>query len=145
MAPRGALAGAVAAAVWQACDPLLKRTFGTPYADAELIGPFLTRGPLEPVVNLVTHASAGAGFGYLFERLGGHGVRRGVTAAVIENTLLWPGITVFDRIHPKRRDGTWPPLARSPRVFASATAGHAIFGALLGWALSQPAGSGSRG
>ena len=132
---RGALAGAAAAAVWQASDPLLKRVFGTPYADAELLGPFVTRGPLEPLANLVTHAAGGALFGHLFERFGGRSARAGAIAAVVENSVLWPGVAIFDRIHPKRRDGSWPPLARSPRAFASATAGHALFGALLGTAL----------
>jgi hypothetical protein len=135
VALRGALAGAAAAAAWQACDPLLRLVFRTPYADAELLGPFLTRGPLEPVANLVTHSAGGALFGHLFERFGGSGVRAGVAAAVIENAVLWPALAVFDRIHPKRRDGTWPPLAGDPRVFASATAGHALFGALLGAAV----------
>jgi hypothetical protein len=134
---RGAVAGALAAAAWRASDPLLKRAFGTPYADAELFGPFVTRGPVEPVVDLVTHCAAGAAFGHLFERFGGRGVRRGVAVALVENTLLWPGLAVFDRIHPKRRDGSWPPLARSPRVFAQASAGHALFGAVLGAALPR--------
>jgi len=129
---RGALAGALAAAAWQACDPLFKHTFRTPYSDAELLGPFITRGRYEWLANLATHSAGGAAFGYLFERLGGRGVRDGVAVAVAENTLLWPVMPVFDRIHPKRRDGTWPPLASSPRVFASATAGHAFFGVLLG-------------
>jgi hypothetical protein len=129
---RGALAGAAAAAVWHACDPLLKRTFGTPYADAELVGPFLTRGPLQPLVNVAAHTAAGAGFGHLFERLGGRGVRQGMAAAVAENTLLWPGMVVLDRIHPSRRDGTWPRLFPNARVFAQSTAGHALFGAVLG-------------
>jgi hypothetical protein len=124
--------GAVAAAVWQACDPVLKRAFGTPYADAELLGPFITRGRHEWLANLVTHAAAGAGFGFVFERLGGRGVRQGVAAALVENTVLWPGVAVFDVIHPKRRDGTWPRLLTSPRAFAAASAGHALFGALLG-------------
>jgi hypothetical protein len=39
---------------------------------------------------------------------------------------------VFDRIHPKRRSGEWPPLVSNPRVFAQATTGHALFGVLLG-------------
>ena len=52
---RGAVTGALAAAAWQACDPLLKRAFGTPYCDAELIGPFITRGRHEWLANLVTH------------------------------------------------------------------------------------------
>jgi hypothetical protein len=129
---RGAAAGAAAAVVWKACDPLLKRMFGTPYADAELVGPFVTRGPLQPLVDVAAHTAAGAGFGHLFERFGGRGVRRGVAAALLENTLLWPGMIVVDRVHPARRDGTWPPLFANPRVFAQATAGHALFGAVLG-------------
>jgi hypothetical protein len=137
MALRGAVAGAAAAAAWRASDPLLKRAFGTPYADAELLGPLLTRGPLEPFVNLATHCAAGAAFGHLFERFGGRGVRCGIAVALAENTLLWPGIAVVERIHPRRRDGSWPPLASSPRVFAQAAAGHALFGALLGTALRR--------
>jgi hypothetical protein len=131
---KGAVAGALAAAAWQACDPVFKRAFGTPYSDAELLGPFITRGRYEWAANLATHAAGGAAFGHLFERFGGRGVRAGVTAALVENTVLWPGLAVFDRIHPKRRDGTWPPLVTSPRVFASASAGHAFFGLLLGLA-----------
>jgi len=129
---RGALAGAAAATAWQGCDPLLKRAFGTPYVDAELIGPFITRGPLQPFVNFATHVTAGAVFGHLFERFGGRGARRGITVALVENTVLWPGMLVVDRIHPSVRDGTWPPLFANRRAFASATAGHALFGALLG-------------
>ena len=129
---RGALAGALAAAAWMACDPVIKRALRTPYSDAELLGPFITRGRYEWLANLATHSTGGATFGYLFERLGGRGVKAGVAAALAENTLLWPGIALFDRIHPKRRDGTWPKLATSPRAFGSAAAGHAIFGLLLG-------------
>ncbi len=129
---RGGVAGAAAATLWRLCDPVLKRTFGTPYADAELLGPFVTQGRLEPVANLVTHAAGGFAFGYVFTRLGGRGVRQGVAAALVENTLLWPGLAVFDRIHPRRRSGEWPRLVDDPRVFAQATAGHTIFGVLLG-------------
>jgi len=129
--------GALAAAAWQACDPLLKRAFGTPYTDAQLLGPFITRGRYEWLANLATHAAAGATFGYVFERLGGRGVKQGMTAALVENAVLWPGIAVFDVIHPKRRDGTWPRLVTSPRAFASASAGHALFGALLGAAVGR--------
>jgi hypothetical protein len=129
---RGGIAGAVAATVWTAADPLLERAFRTPYADAKLLGPFITEGPLEPVANAATHAAGGFAFGYLFSRLGGSGVKNGVAAAVAENTLLWPLLAVFDRIHPKRRSGEWPRLVTNPRVFAQATTGHALFGVLLG-------------
>jgi hypothetical protein len=129
---RGAAAGAVAAAIWIACDPVFKRVFRTPYSDAEVLSAFVTRGSLQPIVGAAVHSANGAAFGALFARLGGRGVAQGVTAAVVENALLWPLMAVVDRIHPDRRDGGWPKLATSPRVFAQATAAHALFGALLG-------------
>jgi hypothetical protein len=129
---RGAVAGALAAAAWQACDPVFKKLSGSPYSDAELIGPFITTGRYEWAANLATHSAAGAGFGYAFERFGGQGAKAGVVAALAENTLLWPGIGVVEHFHPKRRSGEWPRLVTSPRAFASATVGHAFFGLLLG-------------
>jgi hypothetical protein len=129
---RGALVGAAAAAIWNAYDPLLKRLFDTPYADSEVLGPFITQGEYEWLANLVTHMGGGATFGYLFERLGGRGVKAGVTAALVENTVLWPAVGVVERWHPKRKNGEWPPLLLNGRAFAAATAGHAVFGALLG-------------
>jgi hypothetical protein len=135
---RGARAGALAAALWNAYDPLLKRAFGTPYADSEVLGPFITRGRHEWLANLVTHMGGGAAFGYLFERFGGRGVRAGVMAAVVENALLWPAVGVVEHFHPKRRSGEWPPLLQNRRAFASATAGHALFGALLGLCVRNP-------
>jgi hypothetical protein len=129
---RGAVVGAVAAAIWNGYDPLLKRAFGTPYADSEVLGPFVTTGEREWLANLVTHMGGGLAFGYLFERLGGHGVKRGVVAAVVENTVLWPAVAVLEQVHPKRKSGEWPPLLFNARAFAAATAGHAIYGALLG-------------
>jgi hypothetical protein len=137
VARRGALVGAAAAAVWDAYDPLLKRAFRTPYADSEVLGPFLTQGRLEWLANLVTHAGGGATFGYLFERFGGRGVKNGVAAAVLENTLLWPAVAVVERVHPKRKSGEWPPLLFNARAFAAATVGHAIFGVLLGAGVSD--------
>jgi hypothetical protein len=129
---RGAVAGALAAAAWNGFDPLLKRVFDTPYADSEVLGPFITTGRYEWAANLVTHMGGGATFGYLFERLGGRTVKHGVAAAVVENTLLWPAVAVIERVHPKRRAGAWPPLLFDQRAFAAATVGHAAFGALLG-------------
>jgi hypothetical protein len=135
---RGAVAGGLAAAVWQACDPVFKRVSGSPYSDAELLGPFITCGRWEWLANLATHSAAGAVFGHTFERLGGRGVRAGVAAALAENTLLWPGVGIVEHFHPKRRSGAWPRLVTSPRAFASATAGHVFFGVLLGLATRRP-------
>ena len=129
---RGALVGALAAAAWQACDPVFKRTFRTPYSDAELLGPFITRGRYEWLADLVTHSAGGAAFGFLFERFGGSGVKQGVVVALAENTLLWPVMPFFDRTHPDVRSGRWPKLFANGRVFAQASAAHVLFGALLG-------------
>ena len=134
---RGAVVGAIAAGIWNAYDPLLKRAFDTPYADSEVLGPFITTGEHEWVANLVTHMGGGFAFGLLFERLGGHGVKQGVAAAVVENTALWPLIGLLEPLHPKRKSGEWPPLLTNRRAFAAATAGHAIFGVLLGFGVRR--------
>jgi hypothetical protein len=87
---------------------------------------------VQPLAGLAIHTANGATFGYLFVRFGRRGVRQGLLAALAENTLLWPLTGILDRVHPNRRDGTWPPILANPRAFASAAAGHALFGALLG-------------
>jgi hypothetical protein len=134
---RGGVAGALAAAAWNAYDPLLKRAFKTPYADSEVLGPFITEGRYEWVANLATHMAGGFAFGSLFERFGGRTPKQGVAAAVVENTVLWPVLAAIERVHPKRKRGEWPPLLLNARAFAGATAGHALFGALLGYGVSR--------
>jgi hypothetical protein len=111
---------------------MLKRAFGTPYSDVRLLGRFATRGRAWPAAGLAIHLANGAMFGAAFEKAGFGGVRAGVAAAQVENALLWPAMAVVDRIHPDRKDGTWPPLLRNRRVAAQEAAGHALFGAVLG-------------
>lgn len=129
---RGAAAGAAAAAAWTASEPLLRRLCGTTYSNARLLGRFATRGSAWPVAGVALHVVNGAAFGAAFDRLGFRGVKAGILAAEVENTLAWPAMAIVDRTHPDRRDGTWPPLVRSPRVAAQEVVGHAIFGAVLG-------------
>jgi hypothetical protein len=138
---RGGVAGALAAALWNAYDPLLKRAFRTPYADSEVLGPFVTEGRYEWLANLATHMGGGFAFGTLFERLGGRTAKHGVVAAVVENTVLWPAVAVIEKVHPKRKSGEWPPLLLNGRAFGAATVGHAVFGALLGVGVSKGAGA----
>src|SRR5205809_1056971 len=45
---RGAVAGAVAAGLWAAQQPLDKRVFGVDYDDTELLGKTVTDGPAWP-------------------------------------------------------------------------------------------------
>jgi hypothetical protein len=129
---RGILAGVAGAAVWAAAEPLLGRLFRTPYSDARLLGAMVADGPLWRPAGVAVHCANGALFGAAFERLGGHGVGRGVAAAQVENLVLWPGMAVVDRVHPDRRSGAWPPLLGNGRVFAYEVATHAVFGAVLG-------------
>ncbi len=129
---RGALAGALAAALWAAAEPALGRVYGTPFSDVRLLGRVVTRGRLWPVAGLVLHVGNGAAFGWAFESLGGRGVRRGLLAAEVENLALWPAMAIVDRLHPDRRDGNWPTLLTDPRTFAFEATTHALFGASLG-------------
>jgi hypothetical protein len=131
---RGAFAGALAACIWAAAEPALGRVFGTNYSDRRLLQGLVGTTPAGA---LVLHAANGAVFGAAFERLGLRGPLRGMLAAQVENLVLWPGMIVAQGIHPSCRDGEWPPLFRSRRIFAYEVAGHALFGALLGVMLRQ--------
>jgi hypothetical protein len=134
---RGAVAGAIAAALWAAAEPPLGRAFGTTFSDVRLLGRLATRGRLWPVAGVVLHVANGAAFGWAFERLGGRGLKRGVLVAEIENLALWPAMAIVDRIHPDRRDGTWPILVTDPRAFGFEATTHALFGATLGVLLDR--------
>jgi len=130
----GAKAGALAAAAWAVAEPLLGRVVGTPYSDVRMLGRMATGGRAWPVAGVAVHVVNGALFGAAFERLGLHGVRHGVIAAEAENLALWPGFAVVDRLHPDRRNGSWPRLVTSPRVAVYEVATHALYGAVLGLA-----------
>ena len=135
---RGAVAGATAAAVWAASEPLVGRAFGTPYSDVRLLGRMLPVGAAWRPAGIALHLANGALFGAAFERLGGRGWVQGVVAAELENAALWPGMAVLDRLHPDRRSGVWPPLAWNGRIFAYEATVHAIFGFVLGVLLPGP-------
>ena len=138
---RAALAGAVAAGCWAAAEPLLGRATGGYHRQARLIGGLVAADGSWRVAGLAIHIANGAAFGVAFDRLGGHGVCRGVLAAEAENTLLWPLVAVLDRIHPDVRSGAWPPLARNPHAAAQEVLGHAVFGAVLGGLVTAQPGT----
>lgn len=132
----GALAGALAAAVWAAQQPLDRRAFGVPYDDAELLGKFVTRGPAWPVIGTGLHLVNGAAFGVAYAQVGarlpGPPVARGALAGLAEHLATWPLTGLVERYHPARDD--FPPLLGSGRAFAQATWRHLLFGAVLGLA-----------
>jgi hypothetical protein len=131
---RGALAGALAACLWAAAEPALGRLFRTSYSDRRLLQGLVGTTPARA---LALHACNGAVFGAAFERLGLRGPLRGMVVAQVENLVLWPGMIVAQGIHPSCRDGEWPRLFRSRRIFVYEVTGHALFGALLGSMLRQ--------
>jgi hypothetical protein len=130
----GALAGAAAATVWAAQQPLDKRLFGSSYDDVELLGKLVTRGSAWPAAGFAIHVLNGAAFGagYALVRplAPGPGVAAGVSAALAEHLGLWPLGALVDRHHPARADLV--PLSGNRRAFAQATWRHLLFGLVLG-------------
>jgi hypothetical protein len=117
---RAAGAGAAAASVWAALEPLDQRVFRCDYSDVALVG-FGSRRR-----GLVVHAANGALFGVAFDavrrRVPGVGqTRLAVALAVTEHVVLWPALLAIDRR-----------VAESPRAFAQGTFRHVLFGVVLG-------------
>lgn len=103
--------------------------------DFQLLATF---GPLRDqwrVLGPVIHAINSAGLGVLYaltsNRLTGPGWLRGLTFALIENTVLWPAIVVLDRVHPAIRSGELPTFNR-PWPFLAENLRHAAYGVVLG-------------
>ena len=130
---RGAAAGAVAAGVWAAQQPLDKRVFESDYDDVELLGKLVTRGPGWQAAGLAIHVANGAAFGatYALARpfIPGPPLAAGVVAALTEHLALWPLGTMVDRHHPARRE--LEPLGGNTRAFAQAAWRHLLFGFVL--------------
>jgi hypothetical protein len=133
---RGALAGAVAAGVWAAQQPLDMRVFGVRYDDTELLGKAVTRGRAWPAVGLALHVLNGALFGAVYagvarRRLATLPARsRGPAVGLAEHLGSWPLVLVSDRVHPARDE--LPTLGGDPAAFAQATWRHLLFGTVLG-------------
>jgi len=130
----GALAGALAAGVWAAQQPLDKRVFGTDYDDAELLGKLVTTGPAWPAAGAAMHVANGAVFGALYSLarpfIPGPPLAAGVLAALTENFATWPLAALVDRHHPASRE--LETLGGNTRALAQATWRHFLFGLVLG-------------
>jgi hypothetical protein len=130
----GGLAGAAAAALWAAQQPLDKRLFGSDYDDLELLGKLVVRDSSWPLAGLALHIQNGIIFGAAYSQLRpfipGPLVTRGIVAALAEQLATWPLARVADGYHPAR--GDLPTLSGNGRAFAQATWRHVLFGAVLG-------------
>ena len=123
--PSGALAGAVAAGVWAAQQPLDKRVFGSDYDDVELLGKLVTRDSGWQAAGLAMHMANGAAFGAVYALLRplfpGPAQVAGVAAGLGEHLATWPLTALVDR-----------KLAGDRRAFAQSAWRHALFGLVLG-------------
>jgi hypothetical protein len=129
----GALAGALAAAVWAAQQPLDRRLFDSDYDDVEWLGKGVTRGDAWYPIGLALHIGNGAVFGAAFANLAPRVAlpwwTRGTLAALGEHVALWPLARVSDRLHPASDE--LPALAGNRRAFWQAAWRHLLFGLLL--------------
>src|SRR3954466_11390483 len=99
--PSGALAGAAAAAVWAAQQPLDKRLFGNDYDDVELLGKLVTRDSGWQAAGLAIHMANGAAFGAVYApgspRTPGRAQPPGVPAGLAGPGATCPRTAVFAR------------------------------------------------
>jgi xanthosine utilization system XapX-like protein len=123
--PSGALAGAVAAGVWAAQQPLDKQAFGSDYDDVELLGKLVTRDSGWQAAGLAIHLANGAAFGAVYALLRplfpGPPQVAGVAAGLGEHLATWPLTALIDR-----------KLVGDRRAFAQSAWRHALFGLVLG-------------
>ena len=132
---RGALAGAAAAGVWAAQQPLDRRVFGIAYDDTELLGRWVVPpGASWQTAGLALHLVNGAVFGAAYANVAPSlpvpAGLRGPLAGLAEHLATWPGTAMLKRVHPARAD--LPRLWGSGRAFAQATWRHVLFGLVLG-------------
>jgi hypothetical protein len=130
----GALAGAVAAAIWAAQQPLDKRFFRSEYDDLELLGKLVTRESGWPLAGIALHLQNGAAFGAIYAHarpfIPGPVATRAVVAALAEHVGLWPLGRLSDRYHPARDE--LQPFTGNRRAFAQSAWRHLLFGIVLG-------------
>jgi hypothetical protein len=131
---RGAVCGAVAAAIWALEQPLDKLLFRSRYDDVELLGKAVTRSDGWYPMGLALHMGNGAVFGAVYANVAPAlpipPMLRGPAVALTENFALWPLSYLTDRLHPAR--GDIPRLAGNRRALAQATWRHLLFGIVLG-------------
>jgi hypothetical protein len=133
---RSAAAGAVAAAVWAAQEPLDRCFFGCDYSDVALLGKFVTRGPAWRKIGLAIHVVNGAAFGLAYhevrERAPFEPRRLAVGMALAEHVVLYPIGLLLDDRHPASGEPGVPRFGGAVRPFVQATWRHALFGWVLG-------------
>jgi hypothetical protein len=131
---RGAVCGAVAAALWALEQPLDKALFKSRYDDVELLGKAVTRGDGWYPIGFALHVQNGAVFGAVYANVAPvlpvPPPLRGPLVALAQHLALWPFGPLSDRFHPARKE--LPRFAGNRLAFAQSTWRHLLFGIVLG-------------
>lgn len=119
----GAAAGAAAALVWAAQEPLDQRVFGVEYSDTEMLAKPLK---VPRSVGFALHTLNGAAFGAVYAlaaaRVPGPGAAKGAAAGLGEHFATWPLVRFLPRVN----------LWGNHKAFAQSIWRHLLFGAVLG-------------
>ena len=132
---RGALAGAAAAAVWAAQQPLDQRVFGVRYDDVELLGRFVTDGRAAYPVGLAMHIANGAALRRRLRQRGPRASRPAAPARAAGGSRRAPrDLAGHGRAlaHAPGRRASCRTCGARARAFAQATWRHLLFGTVLG-------------
>ncbi len=131
----GMLAGLAGGAAFAAVMKLDMALSGRRVDDFRLLADF---GPTRnrwnvvgPIVHAVNSVTLGGVYAVVADRIPGSGWQKGLTFALMENTLLWPIIVFLDRVHPAIRSGELP-LYNRPWPFLVENLRHAAYGIMLG-------------
>jgi hypothetical protein len=120
---RGAAAGAVAASVWAAQEPLDMRLFGVAYSDPELLAKPIGGSRAAGIpIHLANGAFFGAVYSLVAARIPGAGVLKGAAAGLAEHVATWPTMRFLPSVN----------LWGNHRAFAQGVWRHLLFGAVLG-------------
>ncbi len=87
-------------------------------------------------MHMFNGALLGAVYAHIEDRFPGPGWLKGTIFGLVENMVLWPIITVLDRIHPEIKRGTLQPFNRFV-PFMQEIFRHIVYGAVLGWTYEQ--------
>jgi len=131
---RGAVSGAIAAAIWALEQPLDKALFASPYDDVEMLGRAVVADDRWYPVGLAWHLGNGALFGAIYANVAPviplPPFARGPVVAVTETFATWPLASLSDHRHPRRKK--LPQLAQNRKALGQAVVRHLLFGLVLG-------------
>ncbi len=135
-AGRAALAGAVASGAYLAEMAVDLPLLACPTDDLLLLGGLITRDRrVWPLLGVAMHFANGIALAQVYaavaKYLPGPAWARGVLFTLIENTLFWGIVPLFDRYHPAIREGALPKMNR-PIPFLQQVLRHIAYGAVLG-------------